>query len=440
MSPQNNGSSGPGSAGVKASGTAAEKASEKGFFESAGEVMSKLPDLDWSKDDWNKQLDGLHARAKEARTAMTAYYKWMEAHKSPLELWESYKKLAVGRVSNVLYPIIPSMPAASLHSMQFGFHLHSHYYCWPPPTCLAPSVGPILWMTNYEVLINNLPAANQESTGISFGCGGWFPFFSLKTGSSSVLIGDKRATRMTDVTAVCEVPEAEEPSTLLQDLTTLGIIADAERACKWLNRLTLAYDLVDKPYQAWKAFTEHGLTKDAQALADLLDAREKETDSVRKKALDYQIRATREKLHRTTVRTLVGWTQAVAGVLAKPEVPGALILRLWTGYQLLLSRFSGLLGPAGLYLITRLKTFLMPLLGKWYALAKKLKTVLEDRKVVNGFHMVMIGCSPNVLIGGFPFNDAWIDFTKLAKFVIHRAATNAIAALDLPFSKAAAGA
>lgn len=439
MNPQNN-SNATSHTRTSGPGTPPEKAPEKGFFQSAEDMLSKLPDLDWSRDDWNKQLDGLHARAKEARTAMTAYYKWMEAHKSPLELWESYKKLAVGRVSNVLYPVIPSLPAATLYSMQLGAHLHSHYYVWPQPPIPVPNLGPILWMTNYEVLINGLPAANQESMGITAPCGGWFPFFSLKTGSSSVMIGDKRATRMSDVTAVCEVPEAEEPSTLMQDLLTLGVITDAERVSTWLNRLNLAYNLVDKPYQAWKAFTEHGLTKDSQALADLLDAREKETDPLRKQALDFQIQATREKLQRTTVRTLVGWTRAVAGMLAKPTLPGDLMIGLWKGYQFLLTRGGRFLGPAGLLLITHLKNSLMPLLRKWFALATMLKKVLEDRKVIDGFHMVLAACSPNVLIGGFPFNDDWIDFTKLARFVIHRQATGAIAALNLPTRSTAAGA
>ncbi len=90
---------------------------------------------------------------------------------------------------------LPKMPAARLFTdlvFQFG-HTHPH-----PPTfgVPLPSVGPVLAAGCWSVLINGQPAARSGDLGIGVWCGGYFPIFEIKFGSSHVFIGGARAARM----------------------------------------------------------------------------------------------------------------------------------------------------------------------------------------------------------------------------------------------------
>jgi uncharacterized Zn-binding protein involved in type VI secretion len=103
-----------------------------------------------------------------------------------------------------LAAIWPSMPAATLLSLYVGLpHAHLH----PPSACPVPvplpSLGPVLLGTCVQVLINYLPAARAGDIGWAPTCGGFAPWFEIKTGSSNVFIGGSRAARMGDICMAC---------------------------------------------------------------------------------------------------------------------------------------------------------------------------------------------------------------------------------------------
>lgn len=104
--------------------------------------------------------------------------------------------LATKRVAAVL----PSMPAATLGSLALGLpHAHPAH----TPGVALPPLGPLLVGASASVLINGRPAARGSALGISPTGAGLTPFFQVLTGSSSVLIGDERAVRASDLTAHC---------------------------------------------------------------------------------------------------------------------------------------------------------------------------------------------------------------------------------------------
>jgi uncharacterized Zn-binding protein involved in type VI secretion len=103
-----------------------------------------------------------------------------------------------------LAAIWPSLPAATLLSLYIGLpHAHLH----PPSACPVPvplpSLGPVLLGTCVQVLINYLPAARAGDIGWAPTCGGFAPWFEIKTGSSNVFIGGSRAARMGDICMAC---------------------------------------------------------------------------------------------------------------------------------------------------------------------------------------------------------------------------------------------
>jgi uncharacterized Zn-binding protein involved in type VI secretion len=57
------------------------------------------------------------------------------------------------------------------------------------------------------VLIGGLPAARAGDIGLHPTCGGFAPFFQIKTGSSNTFIGGSRAARMLDLGGGCEPGE-----------------------------------------------------------------------------------------------------------------------------------------------------------------------------------------------------------------------------------------
>jgi uncharacterized Zn-binding protein involved in type VI secretion len=67
--------------------------------------------------------------------------------------------------------------------------------------------------TSVKVLINNMPAARCGDIGLAPTCGGFTPFFQIKTGSSSVFIGGTRAARMLDICRACGQAD-NRPSTI----------------------------------------------------------------------------------------------------------------------------------------------------------------------------------------------------------------------------------
>jgi len=108
-----------------------------------------------------------------------------------------------------LAAIWPSFPASTLTSLYVGSpHGHAHppsFVPAPPPGVVAPlpSLGNVLVGNHLKTLIGSLPAARCGDIGIAPTCCGITPFFEIKTGSSNVFIGGKRAARMLDFCRCC---------------------------------------------------------------------------------------------------------------------------------------------------------------------------------------------------------------------------------------------
>ncbi|MEW5925884.1 MAG: PAAR domain-containing protein [Gemmatimonadota bacterium] len=108
---------------------------------------------------------------------------------------------------------LPAFPAATLGSIALGMP-HAHVLHPPsgpppiPPTPLPP-IGPVMFGTSVQVLINGRPAARCGDLGLNPTCCGLPPIFEVFTGSSKVFIGGARAARMLDITYHCKpVPPA----------------------------------------------------------------------------------------------------------------------------------------------------------------------------------------------------------------------------------------
>jgi uncharacterized Zn-binding protein involved in type VI secretion len=126
-----------------------------------------------------------------------------------------------------LAAIWPSMPAATLLSLYIGLpHAHLH----PPSACPVPvplpSLGPVMLGTCVQVLINFLPAARAGDIGWAPTCGGFAPWFEIKTGSSNVFIGGSRAARMGDICMACFPATNERASQAGKLMAKVGKIAD----------------------------------------------------------------------------------------------------------------------------------------------------------------------------------------------------------------------
>ena len=110
--------------------------------------------------------------------------------------------------TNFIADALPSMPAATLLSVAIGLpHAHTaHPPSGPPPIppIPLPPIGPILFGTSVQVLINGKPAARCGDLGLNPTCCGLPPIFEVFTGSSNVFIGGKRAARVLDITYHCK--------------------------------------------------------------------------------------------------------------------------------------------------------------------------------------------------------------------------------------------
>jgi uncharacterized Zn-binding protein involved in type VI secretion len=128
----------------------------------------------------------------------------------------------IGFVMSALLELEQSLPAPP---MPFGIQLpalaacdmaialpHAHMH---PPSLVPPSVVPIPFPSvglivnipylscAMTTLVGGLPAARCGDMGVAFGCGGFFPFYEILTGSSSVWIEGARAARVLDPTQHC---------------------------------------------------------------------------------------------------------------------------------------------------------------------------------------------------------------------------------------------
>lgn len=116
------------------------------------------------------------------------------------------------KATNAISQALPSFPAATIGSLAIGIphaHLHPPSLIPPAPPVPLPPIGPIMFGTCVQVLINGMPAARCGDLGINPTCCGFTPFYEVFTGSSKVFIGGARAARMIDITYHCKpVPPA----------------------------------------------------------------------------------------------------------------------------------------------------------------------------------------------------------------------------------------
>jgi uncharacterized Zn-binding protein involved in type VI secretion len=116
--------------------------------------------------------------------------------------------------TNFIADALPSMPAATIFSVAMGLpHAHTaHPPSGPPPVppTPLPPIGPILFGTSVQVLINGKPAARCGDLGLNPTCCGLPPIFEVFTGSSNVFIGGKRAARVLDITYHCKPGGGDE--------------------------------------------------------------------------------------------------------------------------------------------------------------------------------------------------------------------------------------
>ncbi len=116
---------------------------------------------------------------------------------------------------------MPAFPAARINDWAFAPpHAHSHppNLIPPAPPVPLPATGPILKIPFVsgadKVLINNMPAARCGDIGVQIWCGGFFPFYEIFLGSSSVWIEGARAARLgVDITKHCifSTPKPNDP-------------------------------------------------------------------------------------------------------------------------------------------------------------------------------------------------------------------------------------
>jgi uncharacterized Zn-binding protein involved in type VI secretion len=104
----------------------------------------------------------------------------------------------------------PALPAVRIGDFDVGLpHGHPHPPNTPPaPPMMLPSTGPVIPIPFVSgagnVLINGLPAARCGDMGLGIWCGGYFPLYEIKLGSSNVWIEGARAARLAvDVTTHC---------------------------------------------------------------------------------------------------------------------------------------------------------------------------------------------------------------------------------------------
>lgn len=116
------------------------------------------------------------------------------------------------KATNVIAQALPCFPAATLGSIAMGMphgHLHPPSLVPPAPLVPLPPIGPVMFGTSVQVLINGMPAARCGDLGITPTCCGLPPIYEIFTGSSKVFIGGARAARALDVTYHCKpIPPA----------------------------------------------------------------------------------------------------------------------------------------------------------------------------------------------------------------------------------------
>lgn len=184
--------------------------------------------------------------------------------------WPNQVKYGIAYALKGLSACIPAQAAATVGTWHFGAHAHTHFFTLPNPTQVPfLALGPIILNAIQNVAINGCAAAIEGSIGASPTCGGFFPLFTVKTGSSSVFIGGERAARRWDFTEPCDMftPSPEVPNHFLAAFAY--ITPKLHAAYKVVTKLQ---ESIQWPLAALK-LVQDGLatTYDSQALSEEID-------------------------------------------------------------------------------------------------------------------------------------------------------------------------
>jgi uncharacterized Zn-binding protein involved in type VI secretion len=171
-----------------------------------------------------------------------------------------------------LAAIWPSFPASTLTSLYIGSphgHQHPPSYVPAPPTPGAviplPSIGNVLVGNHLKTLIGSLPAARCGDIGIAPTCCGFTPFFEIKTGSSNVFIGGKRAARMLDICRCCN--SSSPMSKVDKVLAGMGMAAGALSIAADVSELAVADVGMEGAKALSAAMNSAQMAADAAAMA-----------------------------------------------------------------------------------------------------------------------------------------------------------------------------
>ena len=135
-------------------------------------------------------------------------------------------------LTNFIASAVAPFPASTLTTLYIGSpHGHPHppsLVPAPPPTGTViplPSIGNVLIGNHLKTLIGFMPAARCGDIGLAPTCCAATPFFEIKTGSSNVFIGGKRAARMLDICRACQ--PSSPISKVDKVMTGIGVAAGA---------------------------------------------------------------------------------------------------------------------------------------------------------------------------------------------------------------------
>ena len=172
-----------------------------------------------------------------------------------------------------LAAIWPSFPASTLTSLYVGSpHGHKHppsLIPAPPPSGTViplPSLGNVLIGNHLKTLIGSLPAARCGDIGVAPTCVGITPFFEIKTGSSNVFIGGKRAARMLDICRCCGT--ASPMSKVDSAMAAAGVVVGALSIAADISEMAVEDDAAIQSAKALSAAMNSAqMAADAAAMA-----------------------------------------------------------------------------------------------------------------------------------------------------------------------------
>ncbi len=212
--------------------------------------------------------------ANPVRVVETAVGAVVGVISAPLDLANA----AAAGMTNSISAALPDFPAAFLGSLYIGLpHAHAHppSLVPPAPPVPLPSIGAITLGTCVQVLINGMPAARAGDLGLAPTCGGFAPFFEVKTGSSKVFIGGMRAARAIDFCLAC-MPSTDMSRTTAAAMKAAAVAAAMSQGMTLLSAVADGVDAANAASEGNAAMAEasalSAAMNAAQAAADIAAA------------------------------------------------------------------------------------------------------------------------------------------------------------------------